>query len=285
MKVVCCQIAPRVGVAEHNRLAVREAIRSAVAADARIVVLPELSTSGYVLRSQAEARELALRPADGALDDWSEVAACGDAVVVGGFAELGDDGLVYNSAAVVDGTGVLAIYRKAHLWLDERRVFAAGQEPPPVIATRAGQIGVAICYDLFFPEVTRSLALAGAEIIAGPTNSPAVDEGSNADIGTAVARAAAHVNRVFIAVCDRCGTERGTRWAGRSVIVDPDGRVIAGPPGDCPAMVVADCELSVAHQKTVPGTNNDVFGDRRPELYGLDRWAPGAAPTAHVRNA
>ena len=186
-----------------------------------------------------------MRPADGALDYWSEEAARGDAVVVGGFAELDDDGLVYDSAAVVDGTGVLAIYRKAHLWLDEPRFFAVGQQPPPVIETRAGRIGVAICYDLFFPEVTRMLALAGAEIIAVPTNSPVIDEGVNADIGIAVARAAAHVNRVFIAVCDRCGTERGTAWAGRTVIIDPDGRVIGGPPGDRLAMVVADCELSV----------------------------------------
>jgi predicted amidohydrolase len=270
MKVACCQMAPQVGAVEHNRRAVREAIRLAVEAGAQIVVLPELGTSGYVLRSEAEARELAVRPAGGALDYWSEEAARGEAVVVGGFAELGDDALVYDSAAVVDGTGVLAIYRKAHLWLDEPRFFAVGQQPPPVIETRAGRIGVAICYDLFFPEVTRMLALAGAEIIAVPTNSPVIDEGVNADIGTAVARAAAHVNRVFIAVCDRCGTERGTAWAGRSVIVDPDGRVLGGPPGDRLAMVVADCELSVARQKVVPGTTNDVFGDRRPGLYGLE---------------
>jgi predicted amidohydrolase len=272
MKVACCQMAPRVGAREHNRRAVREAIRQAVDAGARIVVLPELSTSGYVLRSQSEARGLALRPADGALDDWSEEASRGDAVVVGGFAELGDEGLVYDSAAVVDESGTLAVYRKAHLWLDEPHVFAVGDQPPPVIETRAGRIGVAICYDLFFPEVTRDLARAGAEIIAAPTCSPLLDaDVTNADIGTAVVRAAAHVNRVFIAVCDRCGTERGTSWAGRSVIVDPDGRVVSGPPGDRPEMIIADCELSVARDKVVPGTANDVFGDRRPELYGLER--------------
>ena len=271
MKVACCQIAPRVGAREENQESARAAIRSAVKAGARIVVLPELTTSGYVLRSEAEARELALRPADGALDDWSE-AAGEDAVVVGGFAELGDDGLVYDSAAVVDASGVLAIYRKAHLFLDEAHVFAVGDQPPPVIETKAGRIGVAICYDLFFPEVTRGLARAGAEIIASPTNSPILDaDPTNADIGIAVVRAAAHVNRVFIAVCDRCGVERGTSWAGRSVIVDPDGRVVSGPPGDRPEMLVADCELSVARDKIVPGTANDVLGDRRPELYGLER--------------
>ena len=269
MKVICCQVAPQVGAFERNRLVIGEAIGSAVAAGAQLIVLPELSTSGYVLRSPAEALELALRPEDGGLDYWSEAVEGSDAVVVGGFAELGADGLVYDSAAVVDGAGVLAIYRKTHLWLDEPRMFAVGHEPPPVIETRAGRIGVAVCYDLFFPEVTRSLARAGAEIIAAPTSSPAVDDEANADIGIAVARAAAHTNRVFVAVCDRTGTERGTRWAGRSVIVDPDGRVVDGPPGDQPATVVAECDLSLAREKAVPGTpTNDVFADRRPELYG-----------------
>jgi predicted amidohydrolase len=271
MKVACCQIAPQVGAAERNRLAIREAIHSAAGDGAGIVVLPELCTSGYVLRSEAEARELSVRPADGGLDEWSEALAGGEAVVVGGFAELGDDGVLYNSAAVVDRTGVVAIYRKAHLWLDERRIFEPGREPPPVVPTRAGPIGVAVCYDLFFPEVTRSLALGGAEIIVAPTASPALEDEGNADIGVAVTRAAAHVNRVFVAVCDRTGTERGTRWAGRSVIVDPDGRVIGGPAGDRPATVLADCELALAREKVVPGSDNHVFGDRRPELYRSER--------------
>jgi predicted amidohydrolase len=205
------------------------------------------------------------------LDDWSE-AAGDDAVVVGGFAELGDDDVVYNSAALVDASGVLATYRKAHLWLEEPEVFALGDQAPPLVDTKAGRIGLVICYDVFFPEVPRDLALAGAEIITAPTCSPVLsDDVTNADIGIAVVRAGAHVNRVYIAVCDRSGPERGTTFAGRSVIVDPDGRVIAGPPGGRSEIIIADCELSLAHDKIVPGTANDVFRDRRPELYGLER--------------
>ncbi len=269
MKVACCQLAPRIGDLEHNRATAREAIGHAVDAGARIVVLPELCMSGYMFRSRSEAQELALRPADGGLDDWSAEAARGDAVVVGGFAELGDDDRVYSSAAVADESGVLAVYRKTHLWLDEPQVFARGDVPPPMIETRAGRIGLTICYDLFFPEVTRDLARAGAEIIVSPTCSPVLDaDPTNADIGIAVPRAAAHVNRVFVAVCDRCGTERGATFAGRSVLVDPDGRVVAGPPGDSPEMLVAECDLARARDKVVPGTANDVFADCRPELYG-----------------
>jgi predicted amidohydrolase len=171
----------------------------------------------------------------------------------------------------VDSGGILALYRKAHLWLDEPGIFALGDQPPPVVDTKVGRIGLVICYDLFFPEVTRDLAHAGAEIITAPTCSPILsDDTTNADIGVTVVRAMAHVNRVFVAVCDRCGPERGDTRAGRSVIVDPDGRVLSGPPGDRPEMLIADCDLSLAHDKIVPGTANDVFGDRRPELYGLE---------------
>lgn len=261
MKVACCQIAPTVGAEEHNRRLARDAIRAAVDAGARLVVLPELCTSGYAFASQDEARSVARRASGGALDEWSEEARRADAVVVGGFAELGEDGRIYDAAAVVDADGVLATYRKANLWGRERELFAAGRDNGPcVIDTRAGKVGVAICYDLFFPELMRALALAGAEIVAVPTCSPLVE--ANGDIGVSVARATAHVSRVFVAVCDRTGDERGTRWTGRSVIVDADGRVVAGPPGDRVETLLADCDLADARRKTYPGTTNNVFGDR-----------------------
>ena len=112
MRVACVQIAPAVGDLESNRQLTREAVREAVGAGARLVVLPELSTSGYVFESREEARACA-EPADGpALAGWSEEAARGDAVVVGGFCELAEDGHLYNSAAVVDGTLYFATPRR-----------------------------------------------------------------------------------------------------------------------------------------------------------------------------
>src|SRR3712207_6659380 len=92
-------------------------------------ILPELCTSGYAFESEDEARALAQPPEGGALADWAEEAAAGDAVVVGGFAEEGEDGLLYNSAAVVDSSGVVAVYRKLHLWDREKLVFEPGREP------------------------------------------------------------------------------------------------------------------------------------------------------------
>src|SRR5262249_52077476 len=158
-------------------------------------------------------------------DDWAEIARDADVVIVGGFAELGDRGALYDTAAVVDATGIRAVYRKTHLWDIERDVFAAGDEPPPVVEARIRRGGVAVCYDLFCPELTRGLALQAADILAVPTNSPraTTDADARDHIGVSIARAAGHVNRMFVAVCDRCGDERGRAFAGRSAIVDPDG--------------------------------------------------------------
>jgi predicted amidohydrolase len=270
VRVACCQLWPRFGDVDWNRALTRRAVRDAAADGARLVVLPELSTTGYRFESAAEARGLAQPAAGGALDDWTEEAGACDAVVVGGFAELGDDGAVYSSAAVVDASGVLAVYRKTHLWNAEREVFAAGAERPPVVDTRVGRVGVGVCYDLFFPELMRGLALRGADVLAVPTNSPrdAAETSPQDHVGVSIARATAHVNRVFVAVCDRSGEERGQRWVGRSAIVDPDGALIAGPPGDGECTLLADCDLATARDKHIPGTRSDAFGDRRPDLYG-----------------
>jgi predicted amidohydrolase len=273
VRVACQQLAPTVGDLGANRRLTREAVREAVAAGARLVLLPELSTSGYVFESAAEARACA-EPADGpTLAGWAEEAARGDAVVVGGFCELGEDGALYNSAALVDATGVVAVYRKIHLWDREPLVFEPGQACAPVVETRLGRIGVAVCYDLWFPELARGLALEGADLIALPSSFPRLPRPEERPMEVTLAMATAHLNHVFVAVCDRCGPERGVDWVGGSVVCDEHGGVLAGPPPDHgPGLVVADCELTRARDKAW-GERNDVLGDRRPELY------PHGAPT------
>jgi predicted amidohydrolase len=277
VRVACQQIAPVVGDPAGNRRLTREAVAEAVAAGARLVLLPELSTSGYVFESVDEAQACA-EPADGpALRGWAEAAARGGAVVVGGFCELGEDGRLYNSAAVVDGNGVVAVYRKIHLWDREQLFFEPGSEPAPVVETRVGKIGVCVCYDLNFPEVARGLALGGADIVAVPTNWPRFPrpEGER-PIEVALAMATAHLSHVFLAACDRCGPERGVEWTGGSVVCDEWGWLLAGPvEGFGRGLLVADCDLGRARDKAW-NERNDAFGDRRPELYGPGETAPVA---------
>jgi 5-aminopentanamidase len=250
----------------------REALRAAFYAGAELVLLPELVASGYVFASREEARFLA-EPVDGpALTAWAEEAAAAEGIVVGGFAELGDDGLVYNSAAVIGPAGLLAIYRKGHLWDREKLCFQPGSDPAPVVETRFGRIGVCVCYDLYFPELTRGLALAGADLIAMPANLPLFPRpASERPLEMSVAQVTAHVNKVWVALCDRTGPERGVEWTGASCIVDPEGWLAAGPvEGYGEGLLCADCDLERSRDKSW-GERNDVVGDLRPELYAVAR--------------
>lgn len=274
MKVVCVQMAPIMLDVGANRGKLRSAIRRAVADGADLVVLPELATTGYMFASAAEAREVAQPAVGGALQDWADELKGTTAIVVGGFCELAD-GVLFNSAAAVTADGVRTVYRKVHLWADEHLIFTPGTEAPPIVSTAHGLVGVAICYDLFFPELMRGLSLAGASIIALPTNSPAgkaprPDHAPDLKgIGLAIARTVAYQNRVFVAVSDRCGDERGTAWTARSVIVHPEGQFLAGPAPYVESVVSAHCDLSAAATKRWDGTTNDAHADRRPDIYGL----------------
>jgi 5-aminopentanamidase len=275
VRVGCQQIAPVVGDLQGNRRLTREAVQEAVLVGARLVVLPELCTSGYVFGSKEEARSCA-EPADGpSLQAWADEAASGDAVVVGGFCELGEDGLLYNSAAVVDRDGVIGVYRKIHLWDREKLFFEPGREPAPVLETRVGRIGLAVCYDLNFPEVARGLALAGADIVTLPTNWPLFPRAeAQRPMELVLAMATAHLNHVFLAACDRHGEERGVEWTGASVICDELGWPLAGPvDGYGGGLLLADCDLARARDKAW-SERNHVFGDRRPELYRLGETTP-----------
>lgn len=269
MTVVSCrQLAPRVGEAAYNRDLTIAAVRAAVDSGARIVVLPELATAGYVFASPDEVDDAALAAHDDLFAAWADAVRQSVGVVIGGFAERSDDGMVSNSAAVVDGSGVRAIYRKTHLGDREQEWFVAGDEPPPIVETPVGRIGVAICYDLEFPEVTRQLALAGADLITVPTNWPLVDRpDGERPPEVIIAMAAARVSRVAIACCDRAGVERGQRWTEGSTIIAADGWPVASA-GAGVGEASADIDLTRSRDKRL-ADRNDAFTDRRPELYRL----------------
>lgn len=268
VRVACCQVSLMVGDTLGNRSRVRDAIVTASDAGARVIVLPELANVGYMFDDLAELRAAA-EPADGAsVRDWELLARERDLVIVAGFAEAGDDGLVYNSAVLIDKTGRRATYRKAHLWDREKdNLFTAGSDSPPVVETRWGRIGVVICYDLEFPEWVRVAALEGAELLCCPVNWPLYPR-PEADRPTEIVKVQANatVNRMFIAVADRTGPERGQDWLGGSVIVDADGFPLTRINLGMDALVLADIDLAVAREKGI-SDRNDVHADRRPSLY------------------
>jgi 5-aminopentanamidase len=269
--VAVAQLALSVGELDANRQAGRAAVAEAAAAGARLVVLPELSDSGYVFSDAGEARSLASPAASCVtLSEWRSLAASHDLAIAGGFCELGPDRTLYNSAAIVDASGTRAVYRKAHLWDAEKKVFTQGDDAPPVVALPFGNVALMICYDLEFPEWVRLAALSGADLIAAPVNwpAPASPEPPGERSGEVVsAQAAASANGVFIAVADRCMTERGVDWVGGSVIIRRGGYPAAGPVcEDRTAVLTATIDLRMARDKRI-SERNDLFADRRPDLY------------------
>jgi 5-aminopentanamidase len=269
--VAVAQLALTVGELDANRQAGRAAVAEAAAAGARLVVLPELSDSGYVFSDAEEARSLASPAASAVtLREWQSLAGPHNLVIAGGFCELGPDGELYNSAAIVDASGVRAVYRKAHLWDAEKKIFTPGDAAPPVVPLPFGNVGLMICYDLEFPEWVRLAALRGADLIAAPVNWPASASPppSGERSGEVVsAQAAAANNGVFIAVADRCENERGVDWVGGSVIIRRGGYPVAGPVCEDRATVLtATVDLRLARDKRVSELN-DLFADRRPDLY------------------
>jgi predicted amidohydrolase len=263
-RVGCRQLAPILGDLAANQRTIVATIAAATGSGTEILVLPELVTSGYMFQTADELAGCAVPAGDPLFAEWS-AAIHGDAIVVGGFAERGPGGVFSNSAVLLDAGGVLATYRKAHLWDREKLFFEPGSQPAPVVGTRFGRVAVMICYDLEFPEYTRQAALAGADLIAAPTNWPLADRpaGERAP-EVLIAQAAARVNHVPIAVCDRTGTERGQVWTAGTMIIDENGwpAAVAGTTHR------ADADLDLAHaqdKKITP--NNDLFGDRRTDLY------------------
>lgn len=262
MIVACCQLAPEIGNFAHNRAQAAEAIAEAAAGAAGVIVLPELVLSGYCFESVEEARALAV-PADWAgFDDWARSAP--DSVVVAGFAERASDGTLYNSAIMLHA-GRRTIYRKVHLWDREKLFFTPGSEPAPVVETGLGRIAMMVCYDLEFPEHTRSVGLRGAQLLAVPTNWPYSERPAGWPAPEVLlGMAAARVNRMVVAACDRGGIERGQRWNEGTTIIDPEGWPLAtaGTDGWCRA----DVELAATVDKAL-SERNDLFADRRPDVY------------------
>jgi predicted amidohydrolase len=267
VRVACCQVRIAIGDVDGNRGRVRGAVEAAAAAGARVMVVPELANSGYVFTDAAEARSLA-EPVDGpTVTGWAELARRLDAVLIGGFCELDPEGHVRNSAVVVDASGVRALYRKAHLWDREKLVFTPGDASPPVVDTAHGRLAVMICYDLEFAEWTRLPALRGTQLLCAPVNWPDSSRPDGERPSEVVrVQAAAATNRMFVAIADRAGDERGVGWVGGTMIVDPDGWPVGGLVLGREVTVVADLDLDTARDKRI-SEHNDVHADRRPELY------------------
>lgn len=266
MRVAVAQIDPKLAEVDRNLATCVARLEEAANQGAQLLVLPECAIPGYMFDSAAEAMPYAEEipgPSTEVLE--RECGRLGMHVVCGVLERDGD--ALHNSAVLVGPEGLIGTYRKTHLpFLGVDRFVVPGDEFT-VYDTPLGRIGVEICYDLRFPEVTRTLALRGADIIAHPTNFPLAARPQTEFI----TRARAAENRVYVLTSNRIGKERSAEFCGWSQIVEPHGARLAEAGANEEALLVGEVDLERARDKdfVIPGEYElYLFGHRRPDLYG-----------------
>jgi predicted amidohydrolase len=267
--VACVQTDPVLSDLEANIGLTVAGLVEAAEAGARLAVLPEASSSGYMFRDREEAAATAQSAEDGpTLREWERVARKWGMWVCGGFIEE-SAGVLYNSAALIGPEGLAEVYRKVHLWGWEKSLYAPGNLGFPVAATPLGRIGMGICYDAWFPETFRSCSLAGADLICLPSNwVPVPGQSDGPLMAHMMCMTAANSNEVYIAACSRSGTERNQPFLGSSVVVDSNGWLVAGPaPKDDSAVLMAQMDPAGARAARLDLPFNQPITDRRPEVY------------------
>jgi predicted amidohydrolase len=282
IKVAACQIDPKLGEVEANLDLIARSVADTAAAGATFTVLPEAAVTGYAFASLSEALPVARKAEAVAERTLAGLAETHRMTIVCGTLEPDADE-VFNTALVLLPDGRRYRYRKMHLpFLGVDRFATPGPDAPSVIESEGLRFGVLICYDLRFPEAARICSLEGADLIALPTNWPVGVE-FHPDL-FAPARAAE--NHCYVLAADRVGTERGTTFMGRSLLVDYDGKVLARA-GDGEELLTGEIDPEAAratHVQRRPGEHEwDTIGDRRPGLYerllrpGADRQHPPSA--------
>jgi len=267
------QIAAEPYEVEHNKTRCRNAIQECFSAGADLVLLPELIVQGYVA-DRGRLLPIAETIPGPTVEEWTELAAAGNGYVVGGLVERHDDRL-YNSAVAVGPEGLIAHYRKVHLFGAEKHTFAPGDLGFPTAATRFGTIGVCVCYDLRFVEVTRILSLRGADLICVPTAwVPGFDQTLWDESGMApqarTAEVLANLSQVYIACASQAGRHGGQQFLGSSVVIDPYGRRSLGPmSGTSDQIETVFVDLGDSRRSQVRGSDISPRADRRRDVYGI----------------
>ncbi len=256
------QFSPVFGEPEANLKKITAALMKS---DADLAVLPELALTGYLFTEKKEVSLLAETIPGPSAEKLAETAVKKNMTIVTGFAERSGE-TIYNSALLVTPEGDFRIYRKNHLFHEEKLFFTPGDLGFPVFSVKGVKIGLLVCFDHLFPEAARTLALQGAQIICHPSN---LVLAGKAQITT---RSRSIENRVFWILANRFGTEtRGDKtlsYSGCSQITDPDGRIMVQAGGEEEGFYTADINPELAKDKSVTPLC-DLFQDRRTDIYLL----------------
>jgi predicted amidohydrolase len=259
MKAGFLQFSPVFGRKKTNFIKVAEMLR-AVTCD--LVVLPELFNTGYTFTDREELIALAESAAWGETRDFIQsLAQEKKCLIAYGFPER-ENHTFYNSCGLMSPSGLVGIYRKVHLFGREKELFAPGDTGFDVFEYEGVKYGLMICFDWIYPEAARTLALKGAQVILHPANL-VLPYCPDAMVTRAIE------NRVFIITANRIGNEERkdqvNRFIGKSQVVSPQAEILVkAETEEC--VRVVEIEPGQALNKDVTPFNN-VFADRRPDLY------------------
>jgi predicted amidohydrolase len=254
------QFRPEFGRVERN---LRKVVSAIQAADADLLVLPELAFTGYYFASREEAAKLA-QPVAGSeiIAELSRIANERKMVIVTGFAEA-EGAAIYNSSVMISPSGDLHTYRKLHLFNREKEWFDPGNLPLKVYEENGMRLGMMVCFDWVFPEVTRTLAIRGAEIISHPSNLVLAYCQQ-----TMLSRCIE--NRVFAVTANRYGADvrahGSLKFTGKSQIAGPKGEILNRAVSQRAVLFTMKIDPSQSHDKNMTPLNH-LHNDRRPEFY------------------
>lgn len=271
--------------AEKNRQTAEMMVREAAAGGAQIILLPELFETPYFCQERRYASYALATPVqkNKAIQQLRKVAAeCGVVLPVSFYER--DETVLYNSVAIIDADGeLLGVYRKTHIpddhFYQEKFYFTPGNTGLCVWETRFGKIGVGICWDQWFPETARCMALMGAELLLYPTaiGSEPILEVDSAPHWQRCMQGHAAANLMPVIAANRIGLESvspdaenqqqssSLRFYGTSFLTNGTGAILCQLGRDEPGIAYADYDLdALAEMRMSWG----VFRDRRPECYG-----------------
>jgi predicted amidohydrolase len=268
VKIAGVQMDPKIGAVKENLAKIVERTRIAAAKGANLVVYPECALTGYMFTSRTEAIPFMESIPGPSTEKLAAVCRELGVYLVAGMLEKERD-KCFNAAILVGPEGLVGKYRKNHLpFLGIDRYLDSGNQPFPVFETAIGRIGLFICYDCTFPESSRVMALAGADILVLPTNWP---EG-RAKVPLYIIPTRAYENKVHVVAVDRVGRERGAEFLGKSKIVNAWGDVLAEAGIENEEIIYGEVSLAEAREKHViikaGEFEADFIHDRKPHLYG-----------------
>ncbi|TFG99197.1 MAG: acyltransferase [Calditrichales bacterium] len=254
------QFHPRFGQIGYNLKTVVKALKN-VSAD--LIVLPELPFSGYYFQNREEVAALSEEIGHSStVDTLTSLCRDRDFYLVTGFAERAADKF-FNSAILIGPDGVMHTYRKLHLFSEEKRWFEPGDVPLQIHEIRGANLGMMVCFDWIFPEVTRTLALLGADIIAHPSNL-VLSYCQEAMITRCLE------NSIYAITANRFGPDTRPQgelvFTGKSQIAAPRGALLYRAPAKRNMLYIHEIEIQQARNKFMT-KYNDILADRRPAYY------------------